>query len=171
MGSSHALPPTADEFNCGEREGVAGVPFSLTVSQGPLNPSQQWQTNKASGGPMRGHSATVNAENQHTLNSHVETGSLQTQDWLEVCKKFTSTFIMSQQNCSDKYTLDCIDVTGQFTHYIQPNQFCRLSVRKTSIRLSSRNIWKLYKFKQFLTQYPASFEQESYIQYIKTADS
>lgn len=40
MGSSHALPPTADEFNCGEGEGVAEVPFSLTVSQGPLNPSQ-----------------------------------------------------------------------------------------------------------------------------------
>lgn len=121
MGSSHALPPTADEFNCGEREGVAEVPFSLTVSQGPLNPSQQWQTNKASGGPMRGHSATVNAENQHTHSSHVETGSLQTQDWLEVCKKFTSTFIMSQQSCSDKYTLDCIDGTGFTHHGIHPS--------------------------------------------------
>lgn len=35
------------------REG-SGVPFHLTVSQAPMNSSQWWQTNKASGRPTRG---------------------------------------------------------------------------------------------------------------------
>lgn len=51
----------------GQEEGKRRVPFHLTVSQGPMNWSQWWQTNKVAGRPTRGDTRLLWREFAHAV--------------------------------------------------------------------------------------------------------